>query len=192
MTTLLGARPGSGAGSGTQHLDGGSGFPFDSLRRHGPRRRYLIVARRGPSGTGLSAPLAERAAAGPCSFHVVALSRPIALTAVLGAAGDPATGFVGFGDIAEARRHDRLHAERVFEAWHRRFAALGLDVDGDIVETGAVDAVTRTVGSRGSFNEILLAEHRSSMRNTLSRATGWDLTQRLQRRVQLPTSRVDP
>lgn len=170
----------------------GTDIPLWAERRHGPRRRYLLLVRQQPTGPGLCEAIAARAAAGACAFHVVVLSRPIALSAVLGSAGDPSSGFISYPDIAEARNQDRRQSADILEKWLARFHRLGFDASGEVAETAPLPAVSQTIAQQGVFNEVLVADRRSVLRHRLAHLAGWELSQRLQRRVHLPALRVDP
>ena len=161
-------------------------------RRHGPRRRYLVMVRQPPGGPGLSSLLAERAASGPCSFHAVSLLRPVPFSAVLGSIGDPSSGLAGYPDIVAARDHDRRESLDVPRQWLRRFGGLGLEAAGEVSETGPLAAAQRAVHTQGHFDEVLVAERRLPVLHGIARAAGCDLPQRLQRRVHLPSRRVEP
>jgi hypothetical protein len=131
-------------------------------------RRYLIVANQTLLGEPLLAKVRECIAAGPCEFHLVV----------------PATHAPGRASQLEGRDHE--YAAASLRDGLERFRALGVQVDGEVGDARAMDAVRDALRTAGPFHEIIL----STLPAGASRWLHQDLPHRLHRWFELPVSTV--
>jgi GABA permease len=132
-------------------------------------RNYLVVANQTLAGEHLLDLLRERVAEGPCRFYLVV----------------PAT---------RVRAH-LLHTEGEAKAaaQHRldealaQFSALGMDVDGEVGGSNALDSIAEVVAKR-ACDEIIL----STLPPGPSVWLHQDLPRRIERRFGLPLTHVFP
>ena len=155
----------------------------------GRGRSYLLVVRRAPIGPGLGRSLARRAAAGPCTFHVISLARSTSMVMLLASAGDPGSGYVSCPDRTELKREEVRMAGAVLNAWLRLFHRLGVSADGEVSDVGPVKSIAQAAIRTGDCAEVLLME-RASVITAVASALGIDAAQRVRRRMDVAVARV--
>jgi hypothetical protein len=131
-------------------------------------RRYLIVANQTLLGEALLARVRDCLAAGPCEFHLVV----------------PASHVPGRATHREDL--DRAAAAERLKDGLERFRALGIDVEGEVGDTRAIDAVRDALRHAGPFHEVIV----STLPRGVSRWLHQDLPHRIHRTFELPTSTV--
>lgn len=131
-------------------------------------RRYLVVANQTLLGDPLLDRVRECIAAGPCRFHLVV----------------PATHAPGRAGQYEGRDH-AFAAARLNDGL-ARFRALGIEVEGEVGDARAMDAIRDALRLAGPFDEIIL----STLPPGLSRWLRQDLPHRIARTFELRTSTV--
>lgn len=144
--------------------------------------RCLIVANQTLTSPDLLDLARQRAAAGPCEFHVlVPLARPTLVMAdpVMGMTSDLAS------DPAVVQAYDDEARERL-ESFLDQLSAVGLDVSGEIGPGDPV-AAARQVMERSSFDEIIV----STLPGRVSRWLKLDLPSRLERAFSVPVTQLE-
>ena len=129
-------------------------------------RRYLVLANQTLLGDALFATVRDRAAAGPCRFHLVV----------------PAT-HVG-DQLMWTEGHDRAIAEKRLAEALERFRAMGLDVDGEVGDASPMEAASDAMRHGEPFDELIV----STLPPGLSRWLRQDLPHRLDRAFGLPVT----
>ena len=168
-------------------IDTGNAPPSVTNRGGGGGRKYLLVVRRAPIGPGLGRSLARRAAAGPCTFHVISLARSTSMVMLLASAGDPGSGYVSCPDLTELKHEEVRRAEAVLNGWLQLFHRLGCAADGEVSEEGPVQSIAQAAIRTGDCAEVLLME-RASVITAVASALGIDAAQRVRRRVDVAVS----
>ena len=130
-------------------------------------RSYLIVANRTLASPTLAAAVAQRAAGGGATFHVVVPKTPI----THGLTWDE-----GEAEVAAQQRLDEVLA---------RLRSMGVAATGEIGSKEPVDAVHDALRDR-EVDEIIL----STLPVRVSRWLGQDVPARLRRSVQIPVEVV--
>lgn len=129
-------------------------------------RRYLVLANQTLMGDALVATVRDRAAAGPSRFYLVV----------------PATHVRD--QLVWTEGHDRGVAEKRLAEALERFAAMGLDVDGEVGDASPMEAVSDAIRREEPFDEMIV----STLPPGLSRWLHQDLPHRLDRTFRLPVT----
>jgi hypothetical protein len=129
-------------------------------------QQFLVVANQTLAGDALADELCERAAREPCRFHVVvpATRRP---------------------DLLWTEGEAYATAGRRLEEALAWFAGLGLDVDGEVGDENAFEAVADALRG-GTYDGVIL----STLPAGVSRWIGQDLPNRVTRAFGLPVHHV--
>lgn len=130
---------------------------------------YLVVANLTLGGDHLHDTLAERAEQGPGRVHIVVPSGP-----------DPSSW------RSHTNEEGREHAGARLAAARERFAALGLEVTGEVGDPSPVQAIGDAIRERGPFDEIIL----STLPPGPSRWLGMDLPKRVARAYDVPLTHL--
>jgi hypothetical protein len=101
-------------------------------------RRYLVISNQTLSSDAFDQKIRSCLAEGPCHFHVVV----------------PATHTHDHMTWTEG--HDRAVARQRLESALAHLVALGADVDGEVGDARALDAVRDAVRDRPPFDEVIL------------------------------------
>jgi len=131
-------------------------------------RRYLVVANQTLLAERLLAEIRGRLAAGPCQFHLVV----------------PATH--AKDHMVWTEGHDWVLAQRRLTVALEHFRAEGVDIDGEVGDASALDAVGDVLRREPPFDEVLL----STLPPGLSRWINQDLPHRIERTFHLPLTIV--
>jgi hypothetical protein len=144
--------------------------------------KFLVVANQTLGGDHLMDEVRRRAAAGPCSFHVVVPNtRSSDAARASGAAVAPAT---ASASEEEEHRATLISQSRLHEAL-ARLRAEGLDAQGDVGDPEPLTAIGDALAVE-QFDEIII----STLPSGLSRWLGMDLPSRAERKFKLPVTTV--
>ena len=131
-------------------------------------RRYLVVANQTLLSDPLVAKIGECLAAGPCRFHVVVPATHVA------------------EHLVWTEGHDRAVASRRLSEALERYRSIGADVDGEVGDASAIDAIGDALRNEEPFDQLIL----SSLPPGVSRWLRQDLPHRIERAFHLPVSLV--
>jgi hypothetical protein len=131
-------------------------------------RRYLVVANQTLLGDPLVSKIRECLAAGPCRFHVVV----------------PATHVTEH--LVWTEGHDRAVASRRLAEALDRYRSIGAEVDGEVGDASAIEAIGDAMRHTEPFDQIIL----SSLPPGVSRWLRQDLPHRIERAFGLPVALV--